>query len=350
MHRTESCSQYGAVHAYINTQLARTNSHMCILQQVHNRKPKVTIAILSCLCSQLVLLLFSIPLYNVKRPIQTEKAANELDRFSSSEYKAKVADNQSSTQDYFSNLSKTVQSFGQILESEEEVMPLKRDHYNPRSRKDEAFQTSTINNPAPDLDPSLMSNSEETEDEYFTADEDISEMDGVAKPFDCSWQSSKWSEIKDQVKEFLSFGHMLPESCPQKFDYTNKEAIMSQHNLHPSKYVSYLLDSSNSTREFATAWIHGYYTLTIVDLSQEIAMDVVFLPLTTDKIFCTSANDTTFISILSGGCTSEAPILNDRIMGTVSELNGKHFLCILDLYHHGNDQTEVILNRAYEKN
>uniref|UniRef100_UPI00398F6C53 RPA-related protein RADX-like isoform X3 n=1 Tax=Pristiophorus japonicus TaxID=55135 RepID=UPI00398F6C53 len=277
------------------------------------------------------------------RPIQTEKAVDELDRDSFTEYKNKVADNQSSTKDYFCNFSKTVESFRQILESEEEVMPLTRDHYNLRSRIYESFQTSTMKNPAPD--PNLLSSSEETEDEYFTADEDVSEMDEVGKPklLNHLWESSKWSEIKDQVKEFLSFGQLLPESWPQKFEYAKKEAIMSQYNLHPSQYTSYQLDSSNTAREFTTAWSHGYYTLTIVDLNREIAMDVVFLPLGTDKIVSTFANDTTF-SILSGGCTSETPILN------ASELDGKHLLCILDLYHHGNDQTEVILSRAYEKN
>ncbi|XP_078400947.1 RPA-related protein RADX-like [Cetorhinus maximus] len=285
------------------------------------------------------------------QPVQTEKADNELDRYSSNEYKAKVTNNQSSRQDYLHNFSKTFQSFGQILEPEEEVMCLARDHYNLRSRKYEPIQTSTMKTSAPDLDPSLLPDSEETEDEYFTADEDIYEMDGVAKPkpLHCSWESSKWSETKSHVKEFLSFGHLLPESYPQKFEYAKKEAIMSQHNLHPSRYDSYLLDSSNNARDVASAWSDGYYTLTIVDLNQEIAMDVVFVPLTTDKIFITSANDTTFISILSGGCTSETSILNDIIMATVSELNGKHFLCTLDLYHHGNDQTEVILSRAYEK-
>ncbi|XP_067842319.1 RPA-related protein RADX-like [Heptranchias perlo] len=284
------------------------------------------------------------------QPIQTEKAANELDRDSSTEYEDKVADNQSSSQDYFCNFNKTFQSFRQILESEEEVMPPTRDHYNLRSRIYESFQTSTMKNPAPD--PNLLSSSEETEDEYFTANEDVSEMDEVAKlkPLDCSWESSKWSKIKGRVKEFLPFGLLRPESCPQKFEYAKKEATMSLHNLHPSRYVSCLLDSSSSAREFTTAWSHGYYTLTIVDLNQEIAMDVVFLPLGTDKIFSTSANDTTFISILSGGCTSETPILNDQIMRTAPELDGKHLLCILDLYHQGNDQIEVILSRAYEKN
>ncbi|XP_041054633.1 RPA-related protein RADX-like [Carcharodon carcharias] len=238
------------------------------------------------------------------QPVQTEKADNELDRYTSNEYKAKVTNNQSSRQDYLHNFSKTFQSFGQILEPEE-VMCLAKDQYNLRSRKYEPIQTSTMKTSAPDLDPSLLSDSEETEDEYFTADEDIYEMDGVAnsKPLNCSWESSKWSEIKSHVKEFLSFGHLLPESCPQKFEYAKKEAIMSQHNLHPSRYDSYLLDSSNNVRDVASAWSDGYYTLTIVDL----------------------------------------------IMGTVSELNGKHFLCTLDLYHHGNDQTEVILSRAYEK-
>ncbi|XP_078077566.1 RPA-related protein RADX-like [Mustelus asterias] len=282
------------------------------------------------------------------QPVQTEKSDNDLDKYSSNEYQAKVADNQSSKQDYLHNFSKTFQSFTQILESEEEVMCLARDHYNLRkkaelqeninglvsgaenfqtdngvmdfeianknilqllsdfldpgtrettyhsgvmsaaaetsicfpynripshyyavlgSRNYEAIQTSTMKNPASDLDPSLLSDSEETDDEYFTADEDVSEMDGLTKPkfLSYSWESSKWSEIKSQVKEFLSFGHLLPESCPQKFEYAKKEAIMNQHNLHPSRYASYLHDSCNSACDFASAWNHGYYSLTIVD-------------------------------------------------------------------------------------
>ncbi|XP_072434370.1 RPA-related protein RADX-like [Chiloscyllium punctatum] len=140
-----------------------------------------------------------------------QSGRSELDSYTSSEYKTKMVNNQSSTEDYSHNFSKTIESFEQILEYEDDVTLLAR------SRKYEALQASTLKNSAPDLDPSLLSNSEETEDEYFTADEDI---------------------------------------------------------------------------------------------NQEIAMDVVFLPLTTDKIFVTDANDTTFISILSGGCTSETSIIN----------------------------------------
>ncbi|XP_069747168.1 RPA-related protein RADX-like isoform X5 [Narcine bancroftii] len=277
------------------------------------------------------------------QPVNTKNSANMESRDSSTEYRHS-ANNQVAEQEYFCNFRDTFQTFNQILESEEEVLTFGRKLYNLRSMKKEYFQSYALETTA--QDQNLLSSSEETEDEYFTADEDFPEMDDDArsKPLDCTWESSKWSEIKRHLKEFLSFGQLLHESCPQKFDYAKKEAIMSQHNLHPSRFDSYQLDSNSSDGKFTTtAWTHCYYTVTIVDLNQEVAMDVVFLPLGIDKIFSNAARISNFISILSGDCTSETPSLNG------SELEGKHFWCVLDVYHHGNDQTEVILNRAYKK-
>ncbi|XP_059502949.1 RPA-related protein RADX-like [Stegostoma tigrinum] len=189
-----------------------------------------------------------------------QSGRTELNNCTSNEYKTKMVNDQSSTDDYLHNISKTIES----LESKEE------DTLLARSTKYEAIQASTMKNSAPDLDPNSLSNSEETEDEYFTADEDISEMDEVPtlKLLNWSWESSKWSEIKSRVKEFLSFGRLLPESCPQKFEYAKKEAIMNQHNLQSSRCSSLLFDSS---RDFATAWSNGYYALTIVDMISKFA-------------------------------------------------------------------------------
>lgn len=93
-------------------------------------------------------------------------------------------------------------------------------------------------------------------------------MDDVAKLnlLDNSWESSKWSKIKGHLKEFLSFDQLLLESCPQRFEYAKKEAIMSQHNLHPSRCDSYLLDSISSVEKLTTARTHCYYTLTIIGM------------------------------------------------------------------------------------
>eukprot|EP00062_Callorhinchus_milii_P003062 gi/632939884/ref/XP_007883465.1/ PREDICTED: uncharacterized protein CXorf57-like [Callorhinchus milii] len=205
--------------------------------------------------------------------------------------------------------------------------------------------------------PDQLSSSEETEEEYYTADEGVNGIEEVANfepkevAFDYSWQSSKWPNIKRQVKEILPFGQLLPESYPHRFKYSQKEELMRKHNLHPSSYVSTLLDSTKNAKEFTSALNHGYYSVTIVDLNQEIAMDIVFLPsgLGVDRIFDTSANDTSLISILSGACTSETAVSNDQLMKTAPELDGKHFLFILDLYYNGNNRTEVMLKRVYER-
>uniref|UniRef100_A0A4W3JS73 RPA1 related single stranded DNA binding protein, X-linked n=1 Tax=Callorhinchus milii TaxID=7868 RepID=A0A4W3JS73_CALMI len=142
--------------------------------------------------------------------------------------------------------------------------------------------------------------------------EEVANFEPKEVAFDYSWQSSKWPNIKRQVKEILPFGQLLPESYPHRFKYSQKEELMRKHNLHPSSYVSTLLDSTKNAKEFTSALNHGYYSVTIVDLNQEIAMDIVFLPsgLGVDRIFDTSANDTSLISILSGACTSETAVSN----------------------------------------
>ncbi|XP_072898023.1 RPA-related protein RADX-like [Hemitrygon akajei] len=100
----------------------------------------------------------------------TKNGANVQSSNSSTEYQDYLANNQVSEQDYFCNFHRTFQTSNQIFESKEEVTSLGRKKYNLRSRKEELFQSSILKSNSPD--PDLLSSSEETEDEYFTADED----------------------------------------------------------------------------------------------------------------------------------------------------------------------------------
>lgn len=76
--------------------------------------------------------------------------------------------------------------------------------------------------------------------------------------FSFAWEYKNWSKLSGQLQEHLRFGHLLPESHPQKFDYSCLDAQLKLYNLQPSKYSwdLYRLFESKET-------VSGYFSLTI---------------------------------------------------------------------------------------
>ncbi|XP_051876770.1 RPA-related protein RADX isoform X2 [Pristis pectinata] len=180
-----------------------------------------------------------------------------------------------------------------------------------------------------------------------------------------TWRSTMWSEIRGQLSAHLHFGQLLSESVSRKFDYKHREFLMQQYNLQAAEYKPATVTSSMDLQRFGPACNHGYYSVTIVGINHQVAVDVVFLPaLKSHEGLCTlgrpmESHDNRLASVLASGyiCDKEPTDNNqkghtsaspDHIVRTAAELDNLHVICVLDLCHYGGDKSEVILNKIYK--
>ncbi|XP_058884774.1 RPA-related protein RADX-like isoform X2 [Acipenser ruthenus] len=194
--------------------------------------------------------------------------------------------------------------------------------------------------------------------EYYSAQEDFPELsiptavEPEGSNFSFAWEYKNWSKLSGQLQEHLKFGHLLPESHPQKFDYSCLDAQLKLYNLQPSKYSRdlYRLFESKET-------VSGYFSLTITDLSQKCALDVVCLSpacLPNNRVYDTDTPlYTSPAAQILGTPTSGYRELfttysePDHIMKTATTLEDKNLFFLLDLYSHGGGKVEVIVNRVF---
>ncbi|MGH0183616.1 UNVERIFIED_CONTAM: hypothetical protein FKN15_012462 [Acipenser sinensis] len=95
-----------------------------------------------------------------------------------------------------------------------------------------------------------------------------------------SWECGVWSAVQQHLSVHLN--HSLHSaSVPRKFDYKRREFLMQQHNLHPAKWQPPpAAATACDIEEFIPVCNHGYYVVTIMGVNQQVAIDAVFLPVT----------------------------------------------------------------------
>ncbi|XP_048400864.1 RPA-related protein RADX [Stegostoma tigrinum] len=179
-----------------------------------------------------------------------------------------------------------------------------------------------------------------------------------------TWKSPTWSEIREHLSEHLHFDQLLPESIPQRFVYKHRDFLMQQHNLQAAVYSPVPAVSKLELQSFASACCHDYYTVTIVGVNHQVAVDVVFLPVLMSHDshrmlgLSMEVHDNTLASVMASGyiCDKqtadnnqpkEMPSCQDRIIKTAADLDNTRVICILDVCHHGEGKSEVILNKIY---
>ncbi|XP_041052223.1 RPA-related protein RADX [Carcharodon carcharias] len=179
-----------------------------------------------------------------------------------------------------------------------------------------------------------------------------------------TWKSPTWSELREHLSEYLHFGQLLPESLPRKFAYKHRDFLMQQYNLQAAVYKPVTATPRIALQSFASTCIHGYYSVTIVGVNHQTAIDVVFLPAVMSHEghrmlgLSVDAHDNTLASILASGyvCDEQATDNNqqkqtssspDQIVKTAANLDCLRVICVLDVCHHGGDKSEVILNKIY---
>ncbi|XP_018088518.1 RPA-related protein RADX isoform X2 [Xenopus laevis] len=171
-----------------------------------------------------------------------------------------------------------------------------------------------------------------------------------------SWESSLWSEVKHSLEEHLHYSIVYSESKPCKCNYTQKEILMEQYNLHPSQ-ISKLLHPQRQIEEFMPASNLGHFELTILGINRKAAIDVVSLP-----VLCSDDSYGLGVNFLAQNCQTACGSdrlceidfmeqhgisLQDDVLQFVNAKDRAHVICILDICHLGENRIEVYLNRVY---
>ncbi|NP_001091243.1 uncharacterized protein LOC100037041 [Xenopus laevis] len=168
-----------------------------------------------------------------------------------------------------------------------------------------------------------------------------------------SWESSLWTEVKHSIEEHLHYSNVYSESRPRKFDYTQKEILMEQYNLHPAK-ISKLHHTQKQIEEFKPASDLGHFELTILGVNRKAAIDVVSLP-----VLCSDDSYGLGMKFLAHNCQKACASdnlceniehgisLHGDVLQFVNAKDRVRVICILDICHLGENRTEVYLNRVY---
>ncbi|KAJ8266475.1 hypothetical protein GJAV_G00130840 [Gymnothorax javanicus] len=177
------------------------------------------------------------------------------------------------------------------------------------------------------------------------------------------WESSTWAMLQTDLLEHLRFGGMEPESIPRKFSFEDREYFLRQNNLHPAKWTPEDFYPDQSLNKYAPVTCKGYFRVTILGINQQTAIDALFVPVLSPedprKIGQLQASsDSTLLSWLSTGSVSPVShpvdggqsMLPDPgdIIQTAGELEGVHFVCLLDFCHLGGKKVEVFINKLYK--
>nr|XP_001343120.6 uncharacterized protein CXorf57 homolog [Danio rerio] len=167
------------------------------------------------------------------------------------------------------------------------------------------------------------------------------------------WESSIWLSAKQQVTEHFCCGRLSQESLSEKFCFDDREVLLHNLNLSPSRWSP---DMSSQTRTHTPVACTGYFTLTILGLNKTAAVDVQFVPVVySDDPRAAgiphTPHDNSLLSCIStgrlcvqpdGSCPSPG-----SLMTSAPQLESEHVVCIVDLCLLGEQKVEMICSKLY---
>ncbi|KAG5284368.1 hypothetical protein AALO_G00025940 [Alosa alosa] len=178
---------------------------------------------------------------------------------------------------------------------------------------------------------------------------------------DTFWQSSLIpASVLEAIEHVRAAGDLHRESVAECFCFDDQELHLRQINLHPSRWSPELYPPQHKAHPPAAC--HGYYTLTILGLNQQVAVDALFLPVWSSKdpraaSMSWSCHDNSFLSCLMSGHLCPPPNAADptdtpcptpeEVMSSAASLEQEHVVCMLDLCLLGDGKTEVICSKVY---
>ncbi|XP_042560096.1 RPA-related protein RADX-like isoform X2 [Clupea harengus] len=193
-----------------------------------------------------------------------------------------------------------------------------------------------------------------------TGPQGSAEQSSVDSP-DASWESSLSPLSTLRVSFHLrASGGLHRESVAEGFCFDDQELHLRQINLHPSRWSPELYPPQHATHPAAAC--DGYYTLTILGLNQQVAVDALFMPVWSSKdpraaSMSWSLHDNSLLSCLMSGHFCPPPNTSgstdtprptpEEVMSSVASLEQEHMVCVLDICLLGDGKAEVICSRVF---
>ncbi|XP_030638882.1 RPA-related protein RADX [Chanos chanos] len=200
---------------------------------------------------------------------------------------------------------------------------------------------------------------EEDEDNERHGEEEglvqTSVTEAVADPPRGLWESDAWVLLKQNVTEHLRCGRLERESIPERFRFDNRDLLLQRVNLQPVRWNPEFICHTEAESHIPVD-CKGYFTLTVLGLNQQMAVDVLFVP-----VVCaddpravgmpSALHDNSILSCLSAGrlCTppgNSCPSL-EGLLNSAATLDGERVVCVLDLCLLGDGRAEQICSKVY---
>lgn len=155
------------------------------------------------------------------------------------------------------------------------------------------------------------------------------------------------------MTEHFCCGRLSQESLSEKFCFDDREVLLHNLNLSPSRWSP---DMSSQTRTHTPVACTGYFTLTILGLNQTAAVDVQFVPVVSSDDpraagIPHTPHDNSLLSCIStgrlcvqpdGSCPSPG-----SLMTSAPQLESERVVCIVDLCLLGEQKVEMICSKLY---
>lgn len=101
----------------------------------------------------------------------------------------------------------------------------------------------------------------------LAGDKEIADGSGKVHPqrmCHSSWESVRWTAVKEKLAQHLNFSKIFPESFPCKFNYAHKEVLLKQYNLQAAKFQPEKCLGSGEMSHFENVCPLDYYQVAIL--------------------------------------------------------------------------------------
>ncbi|XP_078389895.1 RPA-related protein RADX-like [Cetorhinus maximus] len=197
--------------------------------------------------------------------------------------------------------------------------------------------------------------------EFYTDSDDVEETPSAANP--CSAHPVFPLANCSSQHEHLPHRGDISQMVARSFHFRDKAFLLQTFGLQPSRFSGIPADQTVDLEHCEPACCHGYYTVTILGLNEELSLDTIFLPIVPrldHRAMYPAKHSNTLISILAhGGPASKqrchvdmdsaesSPPSPGDILRSAAGLEEMLFIFVLDICNQGGTSVEVALNRAY---
>ncbi|XP_007257559.3 RPA-related protein RADX [Astyanax mexicanus] len=170
-----------------------------------------------------------------------------------------------------------------------------------------------------------------------------------------SWESSDWAILKHSVANRIRCCSLNPESVSEKFCFDDRDSLLQRINLSPSRW-SPDLPINTQLNTLTPVDCAGYFTLTVLGLNQQAAVDALFVPVLSPEDpravgKLAAPNDNTLMSGLSTGhgCVQAGGVhfSPEALLSSAAALEDERLVCVLDMCLLGQNKVEIICSKLY---